>query len=68
MSRTALVIGGNCGIGLATARALSTDGFRVAVTYRDSPRSGDVVAVRCDVGDIDEAAALTEQRRAHMLA
>ena len=34
MSPIALVTGGNRGIGLAIASALSADGFDVVVTYR----------------------------------
>ena len=48
--RTALVTGGNRGIGLACARALAAAGFRVAVTSR----SGDVegfTTVNCDQTD-----------------
>ena len=57
MSRTAIVIGGNRGIGLATARALIEDGFRVAVTYRDSPPPDDIFSARCDVRDSSEVDA-----------
>lgn len=57
MSRTALVIGGGRGIGLATARALIKDGFRVAVTYRDSPPPADAFTVRCDVRNSQEVDA-----------
>ena len=49
MSRTALVIGGARGIGLATARELAKDGHRVGVTFRDSLAPSDIVAVQCDV-------------------
>ena len=71
MSRgTALVTGGNQGIGLATARALERDGFDVAVTYlrfdapeRDLPpqyhdarkRDADVGAVRIEADLRDPA-------------
>jgi 3-oxoacyl-[acyl-carrier protein] reductase len=52
-----LVIGGSRGIGLATARALIKDGFRVAVTYRDSPPPDDIFSTRCDVRDSSEVDA-----------
>jgi len=62
--RVALVTGGNRGIGLASATALASAGFSVAVTSR----TGDVdpfVTVRCDQTDpaqVDEAVAEVERR------
>ncbi len=64
--RVALVTGGSRGIGLACARRLQRDGYRVAVTWRTdrpSPLVGPagthpLVAVACDVtapGDIERA-------------
>ncbi|MFF4188568.1 SDR family oxidoreductase [Streptomyces sp. NPDC001691] len=53
MTRTALVVGGNRGIGLAVARRLSADGYRVAVTYRQAPPPGEVLGVPCDVTNLD---------------
>jgi 3-oxoacyl-[acyl-carrier protein] reductase len=60
--RVALVTGGSRGIGLATARRLQQDGFRVAVTWRtEEPRSlggpegtEPLLPVRCDVTSADE--------------
>lgn len=57
--RVALVTGGSRGIGLACARRLQRDGYRVAVTWRTarpSPLEGPggtqpLVAVNCDVTD-----------------
>jgi 3-oxoacyl-[acyl-carrier protein] reductase len=58
-----LVVGGNRGIGLATARALIKDGFHIAVTYRDSPPPDDIFSARCDVrnsSDVDAAFSAVE--------
>jgi 3-oxoacyl-[acyl-carrier protein] reductase len=49
--RSILVTGGSRGIGLATARAFSTLGDRVAVTHHTSEPPEDLFAVKCDVGD-----------------
>lgn len=58
--RTALITGGNSGIGLATARILTAEGARVAITGRNERTlaeaaasiDGDVVTARLDVGDV----------------
>jgi NAD(P)-dependent dehydrogenase (short-subunit alcohol dehydrogenase family) len=57
--RVALVTGGSRGIGLAAARRLQADGYRVAVTWRTSPPtdldgpegSVPLLALQCDVTD-----------------
>jgi 3-oxoacyl-(acyl-carrier-protein) reductase len=49
--RSALVTGGNRGIGLAIARALAEAGHRVTVTYRSGEPPAGVTGVRCDVTD-----------------
>ncbi|MFI5496575.1 3-oxoacyl-ACP reductase FabG [Actinoplanes sp. NPDC051859] len=49
MSRTVLVVGGARGIGRAAAETFVRCGYRVAVTYRQSPPENDVFSVRCDV-------------------
>ncbi|MGW2367679.1 beta-ketoacyl-ACP reductase [Streptomyces sp. NPDC001667] len=56
MSRSVLVTGGNRGIGLAIARALSAAGDRVAVTYRSGEPPEGLFGVRCDVTDSDQVA------------
>ncbi len=66
--RVALVTGGSTGIGLATARALATDGARVVIGVRDLTRGREVAgrasdegldirAVRMDVADGASVAA-----------
>jgi len=65
MSRTVLIIGGSRGIGHATAQAFAEDGYKVAVTYRDSPPPADTFSVRCDIGnsrDVDAAFTEVEQQ------
>jgi 3-oxoacyl-[acyl-carrier protein] reductase len=49
MSPIALVTGGNRGIGLAIASALSTDGFDVVVTYRSGSAPVGFKSVQMDV-------------------
>lgn len=64
--RVALVTGGSRGIGLAIARRLQADGYRVAVTWRSAPPeeldgpegTAPLHAVQCDVtdaGDLERA-------------
>src|SRR4029077_10834561 len=77
MSQVAMITGASRGIGAATARVLAERGFRVVVNYRSSSEEaeegvaaitaagGDAVAVRADVTDADDVAAMaseTEQR------
>ena len=50
----ALVTGGNRGIGLAIARRLEKDGYRVAVTYRSSDPPDGLFGVKCDVTSTDD--------------
>ncbi|GAA2289376.1 3-oxoacyl-[acyl-carrier-protein] reductase [Streptomyces hawaiiensis] len=60
MPRTALVLGGNRGIGLAVARHLAARGDRVAVSHRTGEPPAGLFAVRCDVTDaeaVNEACA-----------
>ncbi|GAB3464017.1 3-oxoacyl-[acyl-carrier-protein] reductase [Streptomonospora sediminis] len=51
MSRSALVTGGNRGIGLAIARELSAAGDQVAVTYRSGEPPEGLLGVNCDITD-----------------
>ncbi len=62
-ARTALVTGGNRGIGLATARSLAAQGHRVAVTSRSGEVDG-LFTVKCDVTsaeDVDHAFTAVEE-------
>ncbi|NKS64297.1 SDR family oxidoreductase [Rhodococcus hoagii] len=52
-SRSVLVTGGNRGIGLAVARRLLDDGYKVAVTHRGSGAPEGLFGVKCDVTDAD---------------
>jgi NAD(P)-dependent dehydrogenase (short-subunit alcohol dehydrogenase family) len=76
-SRVALVTGASRGIGAATARVLAERGFRVVVNYRSSiaeadevvaavsAGGGNAVAIRADVTESDDVAAMVgdvEQR------
>ncbi|MEU8927647.1 3-oxoacyl-ACP reductase FabG [Kitasatospora sp. NPDC048545] len=67
MSRSALVVGGSRGIGLAVARQLREQGHRVAVTSRSGgcPEDG-LLAVPCDVTSPESVdAALSAVEAAH---
>ncbi|MGP3983647.1 3-oxoacyl-ACP reductase FabG [Streptomyces sp. KR80] len=54
MSRSVLVVGGNRGIGRATAMALAEEGDRVAVTYRTGEPPEGFLGVRCDITDPEQ--------------
>lgn len=59
--RSVLVTGGNRGIGLAIARRMAGDGYRVTVTHRSGEPPVGLAAVRCDVTDAGSVdAAFTE--------
>jgi 3-oxoacyl-[acyl-carrier protein] reductase len=63
MSRSALVTGGNRGIGLAIARELKDAGDAVAVTHRSGEPPDGLFGVRCDItstADVDAAFAKVE--------
>lgn len=71
--KLALVTGGNSGIGLATARALTAEGARVAVTGRNAnslaaarQTLGDgALAIQCNAADLKAIDALVAIIRQH---
>ena len=76
MDRVAVITGASRGIGAATALALAEQGFRVVVNYRSSAEQadevvravtaagGEAVAIRADVTEADDVAAMVERNRA----
>lgn len=66
--KTALITGGNSGIGLATAKRLRAEGARVAITGTDAGKleaarqeiGGDTLAIRADVRSIGDLKAMAE--------
>jgi len=77
LGKTALITGGNSGIGLATARMFLAQGARVAITGRDAKAlqataqalGGDVLTLPCDSGqvsDIEAAMATLKERWGHL--
>ncbi|PRX98621.1 3-oxoacyl-ACP reductase FabG [Allonocardiopsis opalescens] len=61
MTRSALVTGGNRGIGLAIARELAAAGDSVAVTYRSGEPPEGLLGVRCDITDSAQVDAAFKQ-------
>jgi NAD(P)-dependent dehydrogenase (short-subunit alcohol dehydrogenase family) len=59
-NKIAVVLGGNSGIGLASAKAFAAEGAKVVITGRDSTtldtaakEIGNCRAVQCDIADLD---------------
>jgi 3-oxoacyl-[acyl-carrier protein] reductase len=66
VSRSVLVTGGNRGIGRAIAEAFSSNGDKVAITYRRGEPPQGFLAVRCDVTDPESVeSAFTEVEAEH---
>lgn len=66
MPRTALVLGGNRGIGLAVGRHLAARGDRVAVSHRTGEPPAGLFAVRCDVTDEEAVTTACAQVKAEL--
>lgn len=66
--KTALITGGNSGIGLATAKRLRAEGARVAITGTDTDKletarqeiGGDTLAIRADVRSVADLKTMAE--------
>lgn len=66
--KTALITGGNSGIGLATAKRLRAEGARVAITGTDAGKleaarqetGGDALAIRADVRSLADLKTMAE--------
>lgn len=63
--RSALVLGGNRGIGLAVAERLASAGHRVAVTHRAGEPPAGFGAVRCEITDPESVQQAFDQVRAN---
>ena len=65
ITSVALVTGGSRGIGLACARRLAADRYRVAVTYLTSPPPEGLFGVKCDVTSVDDVDRAFSEITAH---
>ena len=71
--KTALITGGNSGIGLATAKLFLAHGARLIITGRDQTSleqtrkslGGDVLAIRSDAGNLGDIEQLMHQVKEH---
>ena len=72
--KTAVITGGNSGIGLATARLFVREGAKVAIIGRDSKTldaarqelGNNVIAIKADVSSIDEVEAAAKEVEAKL--
>jgi NAD(P)-dependent dehydrogenase (short-subunit alcohol dehydrogenase family) len=72
--KNAVITGGSTGLGLATARALVTEGARVLITGRDEAAlaaaadalGGDTATVRSDVASLADIDALADRARTEL--